>query len=233
VGTVLFADPFNYANGLITNEYAVYNPTETGLFTNPYWSLTSGSMFEQNGWAWTGVPDGVAPNKDSTTSTNSAIFRAITKRTDFQNIRVTMDLNTKAMISTPATPAVAWDGVHVYLRRQGDNDFYVVTVNRRDGEIIIKKKRSGVYYSMTADGPEAANMYPIPFGVNQKIQVECYTQPDGTVRVNGYVNGVKYVTAVDDGTLGGPEILTGGETGVRGDNTNFTFDNFTVTAFKG
>src|SRR4051794_34420913 len=41
----VFADNFNYPNGLITNEYAYWNPSDPRAVQSPLWEMTSGSLF--------------------------------------------------------------------------------------------------------------------------------------------------------------------------------------------
>jgi hypothetical protein len=44
-GTVLFQDHFDRPDGLITNEYAYWNPTHSDAVISPDWEMTSGSPF--------------------------------------------------------------------------------------------------------------------------------------------------------------------------------------------
>ena len=51
---------------------------------------------------------------------------------------------------------------------------------------------------------------------------------DGSVTIAAYINGVLVKSVTDAGTGCAP-ITAPGATGIRGDNAEFTFDNFTVT----
>ena len=59
------------------------------------------------------------------------------------------------LVSTSSTPAVDWDGVHIFLRYQSEESLYYASVNRRDGHVVIKKKciggpsNGGTYYTLT------------------------------------------------------------------------------------
>ncbi len=44
-GTRLFTDSFSNPNGLLTNEYAYWNPALADSVSSPNWEMTSGSFF--------------------------------------------------------------------------------------------------------------------------------------------------------------------------------------------
>jgi hypothetical protein len=215
---------------LLTNEYAYWNPSAPAVRSS-VWELTSGSLFDQQGWGWTGTIDSCTPNMQSTNCTDSAVFRATTKQATYQNVTVRFDLVNNSLTSTSATPAVAWDGVHVFLRYQSQYNLYYASVNRRDGNVIIKKKcvggsdNGGTYYEL---GSYHAG-YPIPFGAVQKIAVSIVTNANGSVTITITRDGTLVDTATDTG-VGCPVITAAGKTGIRGDNDNFRFNNFTVTS---
>src|SRR5262245_60018249 len=54
---VLFSDNFNRPEGLITNEYAYWNPTDPSAVKSSDWQMTSGSFFISGNAGWSGVPD--------------------------------------------------------------------------------------------------------------------------------------------------------------------------------
>src|SRR6266536_4582807 len=124
---VLLRDGFDL--GLITSEYAYWNPGQ-GV-SSPTWEMTSGALFSRGGRGWTGVPDTCSSlNAGSTSCTNSAVFRLNTKSYAFGNATVSFDLVNNSLVSTAATPAVAWDGVHIFLRYQSQYSLYYASVNR-------------------------------------------------------------------------------------------------------
>ncbi|HZO05277.1 MAG TPA: hypothetical protein VFB52_02745, partial [Solirubrobacterales bacterium] len=73
---VLFSDSFDRADGLITNEYATWNPNSSQAVKSADWQMTSGSLFAKGGAGWTGVPDGCSSASASgSPCTASAVFR--------------------------------------------------------------------------------------------------------------------------------------------------------------
>lgn len=110
---------FSSPNGLVTNEYAHWNPGSSSAKKSSYWDMKSGSLFAKDGRGWTGRPDdcsGSSLNALSSNCTNSAIFRLNTKNFAYGNVKVSMKLYQTGLVSTSSTPAVAWDGVHIFLR---------------------------------------------------------------------------------------------------------------------
>jgi hypothetical protein len=114
---------FSSPNGLITNEYAHWNPGSSSAKKSTYWDMTSGSLFAKDGHGWTGKIDDCEPDATSSNCTNSAIFRLNTKNFGYGNVKVSMKLYQNGLTSTSATPAVDWDGVHIFLRYRSDQSF--------------------------------------------------------------------------------------------------------------
>jgi len=227
-GVVQLADSFSLSNGLITNEYAFWNPTASATRTSPTWEMTSGSLFARSGRAWSGKPDNIDPNATSTNGTDSAIFRMVTRRKDFSNVSVSFTLRRDRLISTSSTPAVAWDGEHIFLRYASEVSLYYVSFDRRDGTVAIKKKvaggtsNGGTYYTL-ASGRNAFSA-----GVFHAVRATIFDNSDGSVALRLWVDGIRILSATDTG-IGGPVIRMGG-VGIRGDNAEFTFDDFLVTS---
>src|SRR5258706_1076845 len=128
----LFSDDFNNPDGLITNEYAFWNPADPHRAQSPNWQMDSGSFFVKDQAGWTGVPDNKVPDATSSNGTNSVVFRVTTKRKDFGNVAVSVSLHNQGPTSSPSTPPVDWGGVHVCLRDQAQTQLYYASVNRRD-----------------------------------------------------------------------------------------------------
>lgn len=225
--TPLLTDSFTRADGLITNEYAYWNPTAPDRVVDSTWWLNSGSLFARSGAGWTGRVDDIAPNATSSNGTDSAIFRLLTRRSDLTNVSVSLRLRHEGFSTTPSTPAVAWDGVHVFLRYASEESLYYASVDRRDGTTQIKKKvpggssNGGTYYTL------ASGKNPFVQGVWQQVNASIATQADGSVRITLVVDGVVVCQAVDAG-VGGP-VIASGMVGLRGDNSMFSFDDFSVT----
>ena len=208
--TTLLKEQFNKI--LITDEHAFYNPSLTDIVKSPIWDVTSGALYVKNSRAWTDSP----------------IFRVITKRKDFKDVTVTFKLEINKFFSTAKTPAVDWDGVHIFLRYQSEHHLYVATVARRDGKIVIKKKvpggssNSGTYHDLSSYADK-----PFPLDNIEKVSATI-RNIDGTVRIVLIVNGIVALDAIDNGTKGGSPIMNEGAVGIRGDNTEHYFDDFIV-----
>lgn len=228
-GATLFSDSFTRADGLVTNEFAHWNPDDPRRVESPEWDMTSGSLFVYSGRAWTGSPDVVNPNPTSSNGNNSARFRLHTRRFDFTDVAVSFSLWNWGLTTTASTPAKEWDGVHAFLRYQNESHLYYVSINRRDNTVVIKKKvpggpsNDGTYYDLA---PPVA--HTVPYGQSQQVKATVQNNASGSVTIRLYAQGVLLVEATDAGTLGGPPITAPGATGIRGDNTNFEFDNFEV-----
>jgi hypothetical protein len=227
----LFTDSFNRADGLVTNEYATWNPSSAQAVKSTDWEMTSGSLFAQGGAGWTGVPDGCSSASASgSPCTASAVFRLNTAREDFGDVTVSTALKVQRLVSTSRTPAVAWDGVHVWLRYQSEESLYYASFARRDGRIVVKKKcpggseNGGTYYELA---PGEVSGFPIPFGSVQQISAGIKTNADGSVTITMQRGGATILSATDKG-LGCAPITAPGAVGIRGDNAEFSFDDFAV-----
>jgi hypothetical protein len=220
----LVADDFDRPDGLITNEYAFWNPTAGDRVVSPIWSMNSGSLFARSGSAWTGIPDDREPNALSTNGTDSAIFRMISNRSGITGVETSFRLRNEGFSSTASTPPVAWDGVHVMLRYASEESLYYASVNRRDGTTQIKKKvpggpsNGGTYYTL------ASGTFAFSQNVWQDVRATIVTQANGSVRIELWANGALVVAGTDTG-IGGP-IIASGSVGIRGDNTEFSIDSF-------
>ncbi|MBV9852140.1 MAG: hypothetical protein JO250_20940 [Armatimonadetes bacterium] len=227
---VLLSDDFNgRPDGLITNEFAYFNPTAPGARHDGIWEMTSGSFFARGGLGYSGVPDTAAPNAASSNGTDSAVFRLDTIRRDFGDVAVDFDLNNRALYNNTGQPPDAGDGVTVWLRYYSQYTLYAIKVNRRDGGIDLKKKtppgpsNGGTYYTL------AHTTYAVPYGAWQHVRAAVRNNADGSVGLWLWINGRLVLTATDDGTYGGPPLRQPGGVGLRGDNCEFYVDNFAVT----
>ncbi len=226
--TMLY-DPFTRPDGLITNEYAVFNPADQARVVDKNWEVSSGSLFALTNTAWSGIPDNIDPNAGSTNGNNSAVLRAVTRQGNFANVTVSTRIRRNYLTSTPTTPAVDWDGEHILLRYVTQYSLYYASIDRRDGNVVIKKKvhdgpsNDGVYYDLS---PYVS--HPMTSGVWHDVQAVVEDRADGTVRITLRIDGEVVVIGTDTGQ-GGP-VIRAGQVGMRGDNSNFQFDDFTVTS---
>ena len=107
-----------------------------------------------------------------------------------------------------------------------------MSVDRRDGTMIIKKKctggtdNGGTYYDLNGNVPGA----PIPFGQWQQVTVSVHDQPDGSVKITANRDGMS-MEAVDTGVGCAP--LRGGGVGIRGDNAELRFAKIVVQPLEG
>lgn len=222
----LFSDGFDGPDRLLTNEFAYANPASSVAARSPDWDVVDGSAFVSGGQAWTGVPDAATPNAGSTNGTGSSAFKMRTKRGDFGDVQVAFLLRNDGLSSTPSTPAVAWDGVHVLLRQQAVAQ-YALSVNRRNNVAVAKKRLpSGSWVQL------AQAAYSVPYGLTQAVQASVWNNPSGSVSLRIDVDG-RPVLAVTDAGTGGPPLTAPGRVGLQGDNANFRFDEFIVRGFSG
>lgn len=225
---IVFSEEFTYPVGLLTNEYAFWNPTLPGIFQSSNWSLNSGSLFVDSYLGdtrgYTGIPDSNVPNIDSTSGNNSNIFRAIAECGDVQNMDLSFNLHNLGI--RPAGDS--WDGIHAWLHYRSEEELYCVTLNRRDNAIVIKKKvpggpsNGGTYHQL---GIASYRWYP---KLGQSVKITTRTNPTtGFVTIAVYMDGVRRLLVTDNGSLGGAPLAPG-KVGVRGDFCRFYFDNFKV-----
>lgn len=125
-------------------------------------------------------------------------------------------------------PPSAWDGAHLALRFQDECRSYFVSLNRRDGLAVIKKKAPdggaacGSYYNL---GDYAT--YPVPYGRAQRFRAVIRDRPDGAVEIKLYAGRRLLTTGLDDG-VGGPPIREPGEIVLRSDNAELHYESFAV-----
>lgn len=221
----IFSDTFEGENRLLTNEYAFNNPGSDDAVVSDTWEVTSGSMFVRDGAAWTGPIDDVSPDPASIESTNSAVFRAFTRAEAPASSTVTLRLLPIAFVD--AVEETAWDGAHVLVRVQNEQDFYAVSMIRRDGVVVIKRKVPG--------GPSNGGTYvtiadvhaPLSEDAWHDVRIVTYDR-DGAVVIELWLDGANVLTAVDSGQFG-PPITEAGTVGFRADNFEVSFDDLVVT----
>jgi hypothetical protein len=230
---VLFSDPLNGPDRIVTNEYVHFSNAGCP-YTSSDWDMTSGTLLIKNNAGYSGVPTVEKSSQcDSTVHNNSAIFRLNTKEDDFKNIKVSMDYMPVAHGGGGA-PDNSYDGIHIWVGYQSEYALYAATIFRWDNEVVIKKKvpaaqaqctdvsNDGCYFnvSKTVQNPEAAKVW-------HHVDVTDTVDSQGVVHIATSIDGKLVATGVDDSVGGAPYPV--GAVGVRGDNTEFYFKNFTVT----
>lgn len=212
---------------LITNEYAHSNPHDTRAVRSGEWDITSGSLFLRDGAGWTGPPDAANPDVYSANGTGSSVFRATTKRDDFLNALVTLRVKNLGLTSRGRMAPAETDGVHVFLRWHSPEDLYVLSLNRRDERIVVKRKSPGG----TVNGGTYTTLgqadYPVPYGTWQTFRIWIKNTIDHTATIS-IGSGKRTLLRVVDRGGPAPVNLTAGAVGLRGDNCDFQFDTFRV-----
>ncbi|MET8078619.1 hypothetical protein [Streptomyces sp. NPDC005303] len=211
--------------GLVTNEFAYWHPDVPGAHHSPDWTMTSGSLFGLDGAGWSGHPDGERPDAESARATDSAVFRLASRRRDFGDTRLSLRLRLTDLVTTPRTPAQPYDGVHLWLRFHSEQECYAVSVVRRDGQVVVKRKTPG--------GPVNGGTYVTLATASTAFPPDAWTEavatvtdlPDRRVRITLELAGHQ-VLDVTDASPGG--LYEPGGVGIRGDNTEFMFRDFTA-----
>jgi hypothetical protein len=229
-GHLPFVPPMPHAYGLVTNEYAHWNPRHPDARRSRVWDMTSGSLFSRAGAGWTGEPDGRSPDARSARRNDSAVFRLNTRRSDFGDVRVSLDLDIKRLVTTPRTPAQDYDGVHIWLRYQSQYHLYVVTIARRDGTVLFKRKDFG--------GPSNGGTYVrigrsirLPYPRRRWFHVAAQARNTRAgVELSMWVAWRLVERVTDRSALA---IRKPGAVGIRGDNAEFLFRRFRVDAARG
>jgi hypothetical protein len=211
----LLTDTFSGVDGVITSSAEFWGSGSN----SPLWEGESGTMYRRSSTAWT----------------NSPVFRFWTKRSDFTNVRVEMDVKTNAFINAYRD----WDGVKIWLRRQVINGsssanvkpgLYVAEVHRRAGNVILQKKCAGRDdYTVLGNTSWSGNPNPVTYGASERVGATVRTNADGSVTLELIRKGSVVLTATDRGGNGCAPITTPAKVGVRADNADFNFDNFVVT----
>jgi hypothetical protein len=152
----------------------------------------------------------------------------VSAQSGFTDVNIQMRLRVDDLITTARTSAQDFDGVHVWVRYQSEEQLYAVSVDRRDGVMVIKKKcpggpsNGGRYIDLGAP----SNGRAIPIGQWQVVEVELRDLPDGSVHIAAHRDNWG-VEAVDRGSECGP-IRGSGRVGIRGDNAELRVDDVFV-----
>ncbi|MEZ5381279.1 MAG: hypothetical protein R2754_05720 [Microthrixaceae bacterium] len=214
---------FDGRAGLMTNEYAHWNPSDPKRTAARDWVMTSGSVFRRDGHAWTGELDDISPDVASERSTNSAVFRLFTRRSDWRNTSVTIRYR---VLSRRDQDAHDYDGLHLLLRARQSTHFYSVSLDRRDGEAVVKRKLPGVDddpYETLAAAPLVNQM-----GRWRTAVVRLEDLSSGAVAIDVSVDGQQVLGVLDHGLGGRGPLRDEGQIGVRGDNTEFELSSVEV-----
>ena|SRR5688572_23823540 len=100
---LLFGYNFDGPDGLITDEFAFYNSSHSNAVKSSVGDVTAGRLEAINGAGFTSSP----------------IFRLITKQ-EYLDASVALAILNDGLFSTARTPELSHDGVHIFLRYQGE-----------------------------------------------------------------------------------------------------------------
>lgn len=207
------------ADGLVTNELTQHASAAQQPHRSRDWVVTSGSLFAVGGMGWSGRPDDKSPDAESRNGTNSAVFRVVSRRRDFADVRVRFALRVSRLVRTRSTPKETYDGVHLLLRYRSPQQLYAVSLQRRDKILAIKRKDPG--------GPSNGGTYTVlstaPFPLLHdwiNVDVTVRDTPDGSTALDLHIDGRLIMVAVDRSA----HRITGpGGIGLRADNAEFFF----------
>jgi hypothetical protein len=225
----LFTANLQGPDRLLTNEYAEHNPDAPGIVRSAQWFVTSGSLFLANGALTDGHIDHIAANARSSHGTNSAVFRAYTRQHFSGNYQVTFDLWLRAPQAVAGLETASWDGLHLIINAQSPSAAYYVSLYRRDGQAVIKKKSAG--------GPIAGGSYQelskyVPSTVRPQHWTELRidvrrSEPDAET-IDLYEGGALLITATDAPAVTGSPSFGAGRLGIRADKTRFAIKDFSI-----
>ena len=217
---LLFRDPFDGGDRVITNHYAYHSPDYVDAHRSPKWEVESGCALRDGNRLWTGELTTNLPNRDCTNGTGSAVFRMWTKRSDFDDVAVSFGVRNDGYTPT----GESWDGVKIYLRRQDGDNFYTAEVNRREGNVIVQRKCDGRYALL---GGVRSGATPARLGEWEDVGATVINLSDDEVRVQVVRDGSVALEAIDP--AGACDVLrTPGRIGIRGDRTAFYVDRMEV-----
>jgi hypothetical protein len=228
---LLFEAEFDGSDRLLTNEFAFRYPDSPDAVVSSQWFVTSGSLFVRADAATNGTLDDREANPDSTTGTNSAVFRAYTKHRFRPSYRVTFEVRVEPPRQVPGLRPAPWDGLHLMVDANSPEAAYYVSLYRRNGQAVIKKKTPG---GTVAGGSYAPLSRYVPCHIEPgrwtEVRIDVRSAGSRAVTIDLYENGTLLTTATDQASLSGTPPFAEGRLGIRADKTNFEIREFRVEA---
>lgn len=218
---VIFSDPFNDRDGIISNEFSYWHANKACPYSSPLWNITSGTLFAKNGVGYSGNPTKQTSSIcNSNIATNSAVFTMDTKQNDFENVKISLDYKLGAhSISTDT--GNSYDGLHLLLGEKDTQNTYTVSLFRWDSVAVIKKKVAGNYFNLANEKTTQSN------SLNTWHHADIYfTTNDTSVKIEENIDGNTTVSSIDKNSYG--ESYKNGAVGIQGNNTEFYIKNFTI-----
>lgn len=231
---VLFNDPLNGPDRIVTNEYVHWSNQGKCPYASSVWDMTSGTLMIKDGSGYSGIPTAESNVPcDSAVKNNSAVFRLNTKESDFSNVAVSLDYKPVEQ-GNGGVADHSYDGIHIWVGYQSQYALYAATIFRWDTNLVIKKKipieqsqcsdpsNQGCYYYLS---DETKHPDLTKSGVWHHAEIDFTTTGDNS-KIKESIDGIE-VFDITDNKINGPAYKSGA-VGVRGDNTEFYFKNFTV-----
>jgi hypothetical protein len=228
---LLFEAEFGGPDRLLSNEFAFRHPDSPDAVVSPQWFVTSGSLFVRSGAATNGSLDDRPANPSSTTGTNSAVFRTYTKQRFRPNYRVTFEVRVEPPRDVPGLSPAPWDGLHLMVDADSPEAAYYVSLYRRNGQSVIKKKTPGGTVAGGSYTP-LSRYVPCHIRPGRWTEVRVDVRGDGShgVTIDLYEDGTLLTTATDQSSLSGSPPFTEGRIGIRADKTNFSIKDLRIEA---
>jgi hypothetical protein len=227
----LFEPDFDGPDRLLTNEFAFRHPNSPDAVGSTQWFVTSGSFFVRANTATNGSLDDKATGPHSTVATNSAVFRAYTKRRFRPSYQVTFDVRVEPPREVPGLRPAPWDGLHLMIDADSPEAAYYVSLYRRNGEAVIKKKTPG---GSVAGGSYKALSRYVPCHIEpgrwSEVRLDVRSAGPRAITIDLYEDGTLLATATDQPSLSGTPPFTEGRLGIRADKTNFAIKDMSVEA---
>ncbi len=226
---VLFEPDFAGPNRLLTNEYALRHPDSPKAVKSSQWYVTSGSLFVRDDAGTNGPLDDLAADPRSLEATNSAVFRAYTRRRFEPSFRVDFEVRVEPPRDVTGLRPAPWDGLHLMVDAVSPEAAYYVSVYRRNGQAVIKKKTPG---GEIAGGSYFALSRYVPCRIApghwSEVRIDVRRAGPSAVTIDLYENGILLATATDKRSFSGSPPFTEGHIGLRADKTSFAIREMTV-----
>ena len=220
---------------------------------DPYWWLNSGGEVIIQGGAGKTIQGELSnlsewrftyslsnPRDTDNGSHPQNIFRLITRST-WGNFEQQVYAKINAVNLSESAERDMWDGILLIHRYQDQDNLYYAGI-RVDGNVVIKKKVKGVYYTMALDPvfggatynrTGSPNLIPEHQWIGVKTTIK--TNPIGTVSLQVFLDENRtgewklVSTATDDGfSYQGKAFTEEGYAGIRTDFMDAEFDDFKI-----
>lgn len=150
-------------------------------------------------------------------------LKMVARQPGYGNVQVAFRLFNRAMPPGSGAPISDEDGVHLLLHFQDPRCWYMISVNRRDNRVAVRKRARGRDYVLLHSA------YQVPFGRWQDVRASARNNSDGSVVLELFVDGRLLAGVTDNGAVGGAAIRAAGQVGLSGKNDDFELEGFAVS----